>query len=220
MRVAIVTQAFEAYYLKGLKRLRDSLSNVNAEGIDLMAVSGEGDHKKFPYGFKVKAMREAEQKGYDIAIWVDSNAHFKKHPQPIIDRCIEQGYWISTMGWNVGQWCSDAALPKLDLTREEAWDITMVGACVYALKFNTKLAQHILEYMEKHEDALPGAWTNKNGEVSKTPGVLGHRHDQTVLSVAAYRFNLKIDKPPCLLAYANNDGKYEEQAVVFKEGIL
>lgn len=107
----------------------------------------------------------------------------------------------------------------MDLTRADAWNVTMVCAAVYALRFSSPLAQGVLEYLEGHEDALHGPWTNENGIASPTEGVLGHRHDQTVLSVAAHRLNLHLDRPPCLLDYAYNDGKYPAQAVVVKEGI-
>ena len=219
MRTAIVTRAFGAIYLKGYERLAASLQNVCPGEVDLLSYEGGPDHATSPYGFKAHALRDAERKGYDVAIWCDSNAHFKKHPHPILARAIDRGYWICTLGWNVGQWCTDAALPKLDLTREQAWDVDMVCAAVYALRFSSPLAQGVLEYLEGHEDALHGPWTNENGIASPTEGVLGHRHDQTVLSVAAHRLNLHLDRPPCLLDYAYNDGKYPAQAVVVKEGI-
>ena len=121
---------------------------------------------------------------------------------------------------DVGTWCTDDALPKLNLTRARAFDITMVCASVYGLKIGHPQAMSGLEYLQSHEEAMKGPWNNDGFQISRDPRVRGHRHDQTVLSVAAHEFDLQVDRPPCLLDYAYNNGVYPEQAVAVKEGIL
>lgn len=218
MKTAIVTCAWGPTYEKGFTRLQNSLADFG--GVDLVRGDAGDGHATLPYAFKHRALREVERLGYDAAIWCDSNAHWQHHPERMIQRIKRQGYWICTLGWNVGQWCTDEALPKLDITREQAWKIDMVCAAVYGLRFDRPQAQEVLKYLEDHEDAMPGPWTNDNNGASATEGVMGHRHDQTVLSVAAKKVGLEIDRPPCLLAYAYNNGVYEQQAIVHKEGVL
>lgn len=220
MRIAIVSVAWNQPYLRGIDRM--------VAGLDRLGVSYDRRfhselrstwplHSDVPYGFKHHALRDAEKDGYDVAIWCDANTHFVKDPKPMVDRIADQGYWICTQGWNVGQWCTDDALKKLEITRKDAFSVTMVCAAVYGLRFSDRTAQGVLRFLEQHEAAMPGPWTNKDGEASYDDGVRGHRHDQTVLSMAAYRLGLMVDRPPCLLAYAGTN--HQEGAVVLKEGI-
>lgn len=225
MRVAVISVAWNQPYLKGLARLDWSINNTGfrpEKRFYKKLPVGCPDHTKSPYAFKHHLLRLAQKDGVDVAIWCDANAHFARHPKRLVELIAERGYWICTLGWDVGTWCSDEALAKLDLGREEAFKIPMACAAVYGLRLHPTRGtpDAVLDFLEQHQDAMKGPWRNDNGEASPDKRVRGHRHDQTVLSVACHRLKLTIDKAPCLLNYAYNDGNYEPHAVVFKEGIL
>lgn len=225
-RVAIVSAGWGSPYAQGLARLTGSVPLLGP-GIEKQFYrslpGGCPDHGTLPFAFKHYLLRQAEKSGVDAAIWCDANCHFVRPAGGLVKLLLERGYWISTQGWNVGQWCTDSALKQLDLDRAAAFEIPMICAALYGLVFRGPTAgvgEKVLSYLEQHQDAMPGPFTNNSGEASRDEGVRGHRHDQTVLSVAWHRIGLTIDWPPCLLSYAYNNGKYEPPvAVAFKEGI-
>jgi hypothetical protein len=223
MRIAICSAGFGAHYQKGLKRLAASLDKHGSSWGRMFYTElpkGWPSHEAKPYAFKHHALRAAEKAGYDGAVWCDANAHVVKETGPWEQTCIQRGYTFAHLGWDVGTWCTDSALDRLGITRDVAFLIPMVCAAVYALRFDAPESQQVLEYLEGHEDAFAGPWNNASNLASQDQRVRGHRHDQTVLSVAIWRYALKMDTPPCWLDYAYNDGKYPENAIVVKEGIL
>ena len=111
-----------------------------------------------------------------------------------IDQIVKDGYLLLRNGWWSGEWCSDAALEPLGITREESMTIPHIMACVMGLDLRVERSVEFLEkYYEKANDGVSfiGAWDNKSGQVSKDPRVLGHRHDQTAASVIAWKLGMR-----------------------------
>ena len=159
-------------------------------------------HSEEPYAFKRAALLWARDHGYDIAIWADSSCWFIKDPTPIVNEIARDGYWLCTLGWNVGQWCSDRALPGTGKDREQLFDIPMVAATFYGIDLRKEISRRYFEYMGRKQQYFAGPYNNKQAEASKDCRVLGHRHDQTFLSLFAHENSLNINWPPCYLDYA------------------
>jgi len=150
-------------------------------------------HKEVPYAFKPYVFKKAQKQGYDIVLWVDSSISLIKPAQIFINQILKDGYLLLLNGWTTGQWCSDAALKTLGITREESFEIPHLMACVMGLNLRSKKSCEFLnQYYARSEDGTyKGAWTNKNREVSTDGRVLGHRHDQTAASVIAWKLDMR-----------------------------
>lgn len=187
------------WYKEGQVRLLDSLQAVGFKG-DVLSWVGEESlkcppHQKVPYAFKVYALVQAYLSGYDLALLLDCSMVAIKPLDEVFNHIEEHGHFIQENGYSVGEWCSDAALETLHITREEAFTIRDCSAGCTGLNFKNKQAVAFLKYwFEKANDNITfiGGWDNKNGEVSKDERVLGHRHDQTAASVIAYKLNMKL----------------------------
>jgi hypothetical protein len=172
-----------------------------------------------PYAFKTYAFEEARRRDYDVAIWCDASVWFVKHPQPLIDRIKEQGYWFCHQGWQVGTWCCDSALPTLGITREESFQMKMVAATFYGV--NLKRMAPLLDWMlaRTKDGSFKGPWRNSHHEASPDSRVMGHRHDQTALSVIVNRMGLAMDVPPCMFAYAGGSGNKGPGVIALAAGM-
>ncbi|MDF2633461.1 MAG: hypothetical protein K0R78_335 [Pelosinus sp.] len=189
----------EGWYKEGQIRLLNSLQAVGFEG-DVLTWIGEESlkcppHKTVPYAFKTYALLEAYDKGYEMALLLDCSMVAIQPLDKLFNHIKLYGHFMQDSGYDVGQWCSDAALETLNITREEAFSIRCCSAGCTGLNFNNKRAVAFLRYWhEKANDNITflGAWENSAGQVSKDSRVLGHRHDQTAASVIAYKLNMDI----------------------------
>ncbi len=207
-RRCVVNVAVGGWYPRGQDRLARSLDETGFGG-DVLFWKDENppgcpSHEELPYGFKVHALEMALYKGYGPVLWCDASIWFIKNPSTLFDVIDERGYWFMSQGWQVGTWCSDDALPKLGIEREESMKMSMVAATMFGLDMRTEEARQILGWMRARcrDGSFRGSWTNEHQEVSPDPRVKGHRHDQTALSVVVNRLGLEIDWHPSWFEYA------------------
>jgi len=203
--VVVLNVACGSWFPKGQQRLKNSLEQfpeITFKGWKDEYPPGCNPHQTHPYQFKTEAIAWALRQGFDVAIWADASTWFVKNPRHLVRTTRDRGCWFCTMGWNVGQWCSDKALPATGMTREELFKVTMVAATFYAIDLKSKWVHKYLEYMRYKQPHFAGPYRNDNGEASANRNVGGHRHDQTFLSIFAYRNDMIIDKNPCFFAYA------------------
>ena len=200
MKIAAVNFSDNAgWYRDGQARLIKSLWANGFVG-DYLAFSDPLElrcppHKQVPYAFKVYAIRQARTLGYDVVFYGDASIYAVGPVGAAITRAISLGYYLETTEHNLGTWCSDAALQKMNIDRETAFTIpTIVAGCV-AFDFRQPIAWTILDrWFELANDGVTfkGSWNNARSEVSADPRVRGHRHDQSALSGIAHHLHLKL----------------------------
>ena len=207
MRNRVVLNVATGRYVRGQARLKSLLNGVDFLGWTDEMPPGSPTHGEVPYAFKSWAIQEAKRRGYTSILWADACIYPAPDLSPLWERIERDGCWISNNGWLNGQWCSDAALPLFGMTREEAMEQKHVVATSFALNLAHPVGQQIAA--EYHRFACNGSffgpWSNKNGEASSDSRVLGHRHDQTALSVIAHRMGLELTDPPAWFAYRGGE---------------
>lgn len=151
-------------------------------------------HLEVPYGFKAFAFDDARKVGFKKILWIDAAMVIENPVDRMFDHIDKTGYFLmNNIGYNTGEWCSDAALETLGLNREESFNIPHLMACVMGFDFNKQVCNDFLnQYLAFANDgkSFQGKHTNAKGEVSKDKRVRGHRHDQTVASVLTLRLGL------------------------------
>jgi len=176
-------------------------------------------HEEAPYAFKVWALRtvltRSEGLHHDVLLWLDSSIIILKPLAPIWELIEQQGYWFSrNHNYSTGNWASDASLPILGITREEAFGIPQIVATSFGLDLRQPVAQ---DFLSRWRDlalagAFAGPWSNEHGEASSDPRVKGHRHDQTAASVLVHRMGLNLTVPP---EYFSDEGfPYDERTIL------
>lgn len=191
----VVSVGVGGWYPRGIDRLEESLKRHSPEIPRLLwrdkLPSGSPPHEHNTYAFKYWAMAEAAEK-YRYLLWLDASDWAVKPIEPLFEMIDDRQCLFCLDGWNCGQWTSDDALPLLGITREEAFTIPQLWSNHFGWDSTTATGIEIMREMRRFAKnrAFHGPRTNHHGEASFDPRVLGHRHDQTVLSVIAHRMNL------------------------------
>lgn len=200
------------WWPRGQKRLQKSVKEFTPE-MDFMGWNNQfppgcPPHTQIPYAFKPYSFKNVRERGYRFALWCDAAVWAIRDITPVFEDIERDGHYLQNGGFTSGQWCSDAALVPLGITREEAFKMGHLMACIMGLDFQNETANKFLDrWLELADDGVtfPGAWSNKKGEVSADPRVLGHRHDQTAASVVSIQLGMKWAEKPRL------NYKYEGQ---------
>lgn len=151
-------------------------------------------HGTTPYAFKPWAIQHARAQGFQRVVWLDSSIVAVNSLAPIAEWLATQSVFVPAYRANmVGTWASDAALQWLQIDREQALRIHCLEAGTAFFDFTQAAAGRVFERW--HAAALAGtpfrgSHRNDLGQVSADPRVLGHRHDQTILSIIAWQEGL------------------------------
>lgn len=212
MKTCVINFAKGGWYARGRQRLEKSLHDAGYGGAviffdDEQQLVGCPSHAEVPYAFKPHALRHAVAKGYDVILWVDSSVWAIKPIEPIFEHIEKHGHLFFYNG-NCATQTSDACMRGFGMCREQL-RITphLMGICMGWDMRRLKCQLFLERWLEKAHDgfSFPGAWTNKNHEVSQDEGVIGHRHDQAVAALLAWQLDMKtIPAHEILFAYYQN----------------
>jgi len=201
-------------YSDALGRLRASVIRSGFSG-ELMFwppgrfPDGCPPHLDVPFAFKPYAFREALSCGKELVLWLDSACVVVRKLDSLFKAIAEQGYVLfGNQNYTVGEWASDAALKRFDLSRERAMSIREVNAAAVGLNMGNPTALEFLaQWYEAAREGLafrgvpealggPEDYAavkgNRGNKVSADPRVRGHRHDQTVAGLLAHRLGMKL----------------------------
>jgi hypothetical protein len=200
MKKCIVNVAVGGWYPKGQDRLKETLLNNGYDGDFLFwkdeYPANSPTHQAIPYAFKSYAMLEAAQK-YDLVLWADASFWNHKNPNNVFEIINDKGSIFIEDSWLAGQWCSDKAVEALQTTREELFTLHFLLGGFFGLKTNEEKSKEFLKLffeMTNNKDIMVGDWINKNNSVSSDSRVLGHRHDQPVITLLNKRIGMNTQK--------------------------
>jgi hypothetical protein len=153
--------------------------------------------KDVPFAFKPYCMKYAMDLGYTKLLWLDSSIVCKTDLADIFEIISARGYLFASEIHSVGEFCSDAALKTLDISRELAFTLPSCAAAVIGLDLRQPRSQEFLNsWLALANDGITfhgPKWSGVYGwprTVSANPAVKGHRHDQTAASVIACRLGM------------------------------
>jgi len=223
---AIANVSVGSWYPRGQARLAMSAHDVGFEG-DLLMWRNEyppgcPTHQEQPYAFKHVAFDASAARGNGATLWCDSSVWFIRNLEPLFNEIEQNGYWFMTQGWTVGTWCTDEVLPKLGTSRDEAFKMVMVTACMYGLDVTSDVGREVLDWMRARcaDGSFRGPWQINDGKAENDPTkVRGHRHDQTALSVIVHKLGLKVDYCPGYLQYSYGEATTDPKVVALARGM-
>ncbi len=231
--VNVVTDPIKGYLL-GQQRLLESLRFMGWPGGWLLWEAeyppGSPKHSNQPYGFKIHAIDEALRRGYTTILWTDSYCWLDRRPAPLLEHLAETGSLLISGGGMLGEWCSDAVLEALEMRREEALTVPLVGGTVYGLDMENPATREFYRLWHDCYDrglfegyaineinlskVRRGLGDRPTGHVSDDPRVMGHKHDETCASWAAWKTGMTLDRLPAWF-----DGYRKECPVIVSQGM-
>ncbi len=184
-------------YQKKMLRLEQSLKgNFDGDflGFTDYAQINSPKHSEIPYAFKPYAIQKAIDLGYEQILWCDSPVYAIKPINEVFDHIWKYDYLLfDNIGFSLGDYSSDKQLNYFGITRQEAWDIPQLMACVMGFEFSSPEVQEWFKiYKDVAAELYPGEWNNDDLTESTDARVRGSRHDQSVLSCIAYKYDLEI----------------------------
>lgn len=205
-------------YVPLQERLLASLRAVGWTGVAAWTGElppGSALHAEVPYGFKLRAFREAERRGHRSLLWLDSPVVAAQSPVPVFERLEAEGLLFTTSGERLGNWAGDTCLAAFGLSRDAAMDLPLLIGTFIGLDLSRPAARAWLEAMERaaaeglfagpyFTPAAPAEFRARKpgkpvGTASVDPRCWGHRHDEALGSCLAWKAGLKIAAAPDLL---------------------
>lgn len=213
-KCCIVSVGIGYWYPRGIDRLVRSLDDVGWRYGRLIYRDeyppGSPNIAQAGYAFKPYALMTAYRMGMRYLLWADAAVWALKPIEPIFEKIAEDGYLFFDNGYSVGEWCRDASLPKLGITREESLKLPEITTSFFGLDMAKRDCQIFLEdwmaYAQDGETFIVEPRTNDKGQCSKDPRVKGHRYDQTAASVIVAKLGLKRIQMPYYYAYYQRRG--------------
>ena len=195
-----------------LERLGESLKRVGFDGDylywDESLPSGCPDQFEAPFAFKSYCFYKAKELGYEQVLWIDAPCVAIRKLAPVFRSIEQRGYifFNNNYGQMMGQWSSDDALAKNQISREEALSMPEIPCSVLGLDFRSDLAGSFLDGWHqimvdgitargvkekiKTWDEYQEIFWNRNSRVSQDQRVCGHRCDQVAAGIVAHRLGM------------------------------
>ena len=247
MKVVIATVAIAGHYPRAVARMIERFNAVSP-GYEIQAwvncyppgAPGPVVVNGFDYGpyvAKPFALDYARKSGATQAILLDAAFFPIRSIEPLVTHIQRNGYYLCRNGFKVGQWASDAALELFDVDREAAFEMEEISSYCVGLDFTAQdeltacQVRHLMArwLWQSTTEAIPGPHTatgqpgRNQGFVSRDPRVLGHRHDQTALSLIAHQLGMdRLSDRPYLTAYQRGYGGAfpNETTVLVNHGVI
>lgn len=156
-------------------------------------------HVQRPYAFKAFALQDAADAGYTTLLWADSSIVPVHNLRTIWEKIERDGWWFANnSSGNCGEWISDAALDILGVTRQEAFRIPQIVATCFGLDLtHTSSREFLSEFLRLAQTpAMCGSATNDHFQASGDRRVKGHRWDQSVMSIIAWKLGMRVTQEP------------------------
>lgn len=180
-------------------------------------------HIDKPYAFKAFALNDILMMDMaDTVLYLDSVILPVRSLEPIWERIERDGYWLAKNNHYTNyQWTADSAYDALfpnswiGHSREVNKEIPHLVGGAFGLNLKSLVGKKFLTdlyQLASQTNAFCGPWSNRNfpghhvycDDMMGTCGpadVMGHRHDQTAISVLAWRMGLEATEWGDILGY-------------------
>ncbi len=244
MTRAVVNVSTTPYLQRGQARLQSGLDQFGA-GCDFLSLAKEPvdspKHSDAPFAFKAFALWPWRDK-YDSLIWCDSCILPVRNMEPAWRHIEQRGAMVMNNGFSNYEWTADSAYPELfadefkrgvpqflEDARECNRRIPHVVGGFFGLSMKHPVGRTILDQMYRlaQTRAFCGpTWNSNHPEYSAMPGaatcgpadVRGMRHDQTALSVVAWRNGVVLTDPPQYLIYGKPEVATDPRTCAVADG--
>jgi hypothetical protein len=203
MRRAIVCVATGERYGRGLDRLigsLDKMDRLSARHFWRTLPAEWPRHEDNPYAFKAFALM-ASAATADLLLWCDASMRAVRPLGPLWDRIEREGFWMGgNPAWSNYQWTADSAYADLfpELTLEEARKVNRTiphgQSSAFGINLDSEAGAFFLrEFYRLADSTRAFCGPKKNLNCNCGPAdVIGHRQDQTVATVLAWRVGIHL----------------------------
>lgn len=181
----IVNLATNKHYLKGQKRLIDSLDYTKCTYDCTIFNYSDTDtvnspkHEDNPYAFKIYAIDRLRSNGYNQILWLDASVYAVKNIEPVFDWLTEKGIFLEEAGHLCGTWAPQYVLDYFGITKDDAMQMPMFAAGYCGFDFTNPIS---IEFFAEWKESMLNGMFKGNWQES--------RHDMTCGSIIANKRGL------------------------------
>ena len=239
----VINVASTPHTRKGQDRLKAKLDEMGEELVRFRSLPlGWPSHEAVPFAFKAHALHVVELQ-YDTLLWCDASILPVRSLEPVWEKIERDGYLLMNNGFANATWTADSAYPDLFGVDRELWGgggedsvretnrsipHTVGGFFGLSMKHdNGRAFLAELYRLASETKAFCGPWWNSNNpEYADKPGaarcgppdVKGHRHDQSAMSVIAWRLGMKLSDCPDYFVYGKAEQATDPRTCVVADG--
>jgi hypothetical protein len=167
-------------------------------------------HQTHHYAFKYFALKAAAELGFRKLLWLDSAAIALSSMEPIWKELEDEGHIFFPDIEPLGRWCSDQALARYGVSRDEAMELKLFCGSWIGINLDSPPAASFFDewgslakivggpFMGSHSEPTPDKMRSvpySNGPrrelISSDPRCLGHRSDEAYFSLMAHTRRMK-----------------------------
>lgn len=183
----------DSWYHRGSKRLLQSVSNEDCDFI----FTHNTQTVLTPYLDKIISIIDAANAGYKRILYLDCSLTAMKSLDEIWSYIENDGYYLSESGYNCAQTSSDKVLNHFGVNRDTVEKWKEVGTCIVGLNMDHWFGQKMIKELQMHyipECVNTIKWPNEQQRLqdSTDQRFLFNRQDQTVISLIAGKYNIKL----------------------------
>lgn len=221
-KAVIINAGIGGWYGQGSRRLGKSLNFVGWAGNTIIYADeyppDSYRHEDVPYYMKIATFEEAIRQGFTHILWCDSSFWAVENPVKMFDIIDEQGYWFFSTGYNLAQSVNDHALVSVGLSRDEAEQTTEWASGCVGINLNNPNGKNLYESWKYFMDIGLSKGSRLHDNQSQDKRFLHHRQDQSCLSLAAWKHNLRNERGLDMVSYRGT-GYNENELIFFIESL-
>jgi hypothetical protein len=221
-KICIINAGIGDWYKTGTKRLRRSLNEIGFPG-DILSWEDQlppnsPPHNEVPYYFKIAAFEWALYRQYTHVLWCDSSFWAVSDPMPIFDIMNEQGYYMFSSGYSLGQTANDKCLEYLEYNRDDLMAFPEWATGCVGINFENPTGRALYRLWKEYMDAGLSVGSRLHDNQSQDPRFKFHRQDQTCWSLACYKLDARNERGLDHVAYYGT-GHNPQQLIFYIRGI-
>ncbi len=137
-------------------------------------------HSVTPYQFKFGMIDHAREVGYDKIIWLDSSISLAKCPLKLLEQSNKGVMCFHNLGHETMDYMSNGCINAMRINEYEHNAPQIWGGCI-GFDFTKKTALYLFD------DII---WYSQQGAFDNSIHYPNHRHDQSTMSIAFYRYGV------------------------------
>lgn len=210
-----------SWYHRGQDRLKESLFNQNSFlESEIYFTRRHEPETGNVYEDKIKAVKEAAEKGYTQLLWLDCSITAIRPLDDIWNWIGEKGYYLYESGYNCAQTSNDDCLKYYGVSRNLAEKMHECASNVVGFNLSHKRGRELFDewVISLTSTANRGIkWPSAEERLKESSDsrFQFHRQDQSTLSLAAGILGLALEKHNHFVFRAESDHIMNE-SVIFK----
>lgn len=163
-KICILTYAsYNQNYPLGIEKIKEKLKAIGFKGHFVYRIGGWPDLKNgslklahVPYAFKPCFLKEIDELGYELVLWLDASIRPMKNLDLVFRQIEEKGYFFYPSGHTLAPYCNREVMEAMGEAVQNAKEIESVAAGIFGLNLKTTKGRELMNrWYAAAQDEVP-----------------------------------------------------------------